>query len=529
MYIPPNTGVIILQRVPLDMTYDHTLYFESEFDQHTYFARKRKFQLPNQYYQRANRNYIRVEIRTEDLYDCNYLMFRNEALGKKWFYAFITEVNYINNKVTEIEYVIDVMQTWYFDYELEQCFIERQHTETDNVGDNLIQEDLDLGDDYVDEGVYWFTDISKCTTGVILATRTPDNLDPVPSLVYGVYCPLYIKIGKTQSEDPEESLTLTIQKFINNGIEDAIVCVYMIPDFISDINIDDVYAKPLDIPSRDFTIDRHDYTYFGDYHPKNNKMYTWPYLFINVTSSDGTSANFKFENFLDGGGIANFRIAGVPVTTPVLTTYPLKYLTTQESVRQLNDIEYALYCKAFPVCAWGGDLFKAWWAQNKTGVVLDAVTDAFGLMKATGSKEVGRAQGVLLADVTNFISTAARLNATPPQVHGKAQTDTLLQGLSRLGFRYYVKAVKPYFAQVIDEFFTRFGYAIHTTRKPNIHARQEFTYIKTVGCMITHSIPQDAITAICNIYDNGITFWVNPDHVGDYSVDNKLLTERSDG
>ena len=163
----------------------------------------------------------------------------------------------------------------------------------------------------------------------------------------------------------------------------------------------------------------------------------------------------------------------------------------------------------------------------KTGVVLDAVTDAFGLMKATGSKEVGRAQGVLLADVTNFISTAARLNATPPQVHGKAQTDTLLQGLSRLGFRYYVKAVKPYFAQVIDEFFTRFGYAIHTTRKPNIHARQEFTYIKTVGCMITHSIPQDAITAICNIYDNGITFWVNPDHVGDYSVDNKLLTERS--
>ena len=122
MYVYPNTNVKILHNIPLDNGYRNTLYFATKQAQTQYFTGKVKHNFVQCTYQRANSNVIKVGIKVEDLYDCNYLMFQNESFGNKWFYAFILEVNYVNNDVSEIKYEIDVMQTWFFDYTLEQCF-----------------------------------------------------------------------------------------------------------------------------------------------------------------------------------------------------------------------------------------------------------------------------------------------------------------------------------------------------------------------------------------------------------------------
>ena len=75
-------------------------------------------------------------------------------------------------------------------------------------------------------------------------------------------------------------------------------------------------------------------------------------------------------------------------------------------------------------------------------------------------------------------------------------------------------------AKMIDDYFTRFGYAIKKTQIPNRNARPHWTYVKTIGCVIEGSCPADVEATICSIYDNGITFWNNPDEIGDYSLDN---------
>lgn len=153
MYIAPNTNIYILHNVPLDNTYRNTLYFESVSKQFGYFGSKTKYTLNNQSYQRVNRNRIRIEKTAEDLYDCNYIMFQNKAFGDKWFYAFITRpAEFVNTLVSEIEYEIDVLQTWSFDYTLKPCFVEREHSETDNAGDNTVPENLELGE-YVLDGL----------------------------------------------------------------------------------------------------------------------------------------------------------------------------------------------------------------------------------------------------------------------------------------------------------------------------------------------------------------------------------------
>ena len=112
--IQPNTIIRLLHNVPLDNKYTDTLYWETASHQHANMLSLTKYTFTEQTYQRVNRNRLRVQRCADDIYDCNYLMFQNTAFGNKWFYAFITKVEYINNITSEIEYEIDDMHKGYY-------------------------------------------------------------------------------------------------------------------------------------------------------------------------------------------------------------------------------------------------------------------------------------------------------------------------------------------------------------------------------------------------------------------------------
>ena len=119
MEIQPQSNIKLLHNVPLDTSYDHTIYFASSSAQYTYFAGLVKYNLTNQSYQRVNKGKARVAKCADDIYDCNYMMFQNTAFGSKWFYAYIKAIEYINNETSEIEFEIDPIQTWFFDFTIE--------------------------------------------------------------------------------------------------------------------------------------------------------------------------------------------------------------------------------------------------------------------------------------------------------------------------------------------------------------------------------------------------------------------------
>ena len=115
MYIQPNSTIRLLTGIPLDNTYAHTIYFANKNAQAEYFASKTKTgcTFNAQTYQRVNKGTMRLQVLADDIYDCNYLMFKNTSYGDRWFYAFITSIEYVSNIVSEISYEIDVMQTWF--------------------------------------------------------------------------------------------------------------------------------------------------------------------------------------------------------------------------------------------------------------------------------------------------------------------------------------------------------------------------------------------------------------------------------
>lgn len=153
MSVQPNSTIYLLKGCDLDKGYNHTFYWGGTADeikqkQYEYFISLAK---PNygtflqNTYQRSGKNSVRLQVLCDNIYDCNYIMFQNTNYGTKWFYAFIDEIKYINDNCTEIIYTIDDMQTWYTDYDLGECFVEREHSETDAIGDNICPETLQTG------------------------------------------------------------------------------------------------------------------------------------------------------------------------------------------------------------------------------------------------------------------------------------------------------------------------------------------------------------------------------------------------
>ena len=148
MAIAPNTDIILLKGVPLDNGYQHTLYFANTTAQYNHFNSTNYGQkrFVKNTYQRVNKNQLRIQINAEEINDYNYLMFRNTSYGSKWFYAFINGREYINDITTEVTYEIDDIQTYFIGSTLPHCFVEREHSITDNIGDNILPEPVEIGE-----------------------------------------------------------------------------------------------------------------------------------------------------------------------------------------------------------------------------------------------------------------------------------------------------------------------------------------------------------------------------------------------
>lgn len=164
--VPFLTNIILYKNVPLAPNYLDTIYFAGaglagQYQQaawfHTYEFKNYQYQM----FQRSGDNRCRVEGNPRQFTGVNYMSFKNvkdplTETGRPWF-AFVLDVEYVNENVVELVYEIDVMQTFMFDYDLLQCYVERQHSETDSVGDNLLKEPIAIGDYVLNEqstGVY---------------------------------------------------------------------------------------------------------------------------------------------------------------------------------------------------------------------------------------------------------------------------------------------------------------------------------------------------------------------------------------
>lgn len=523
--IAPNTTLILIPNIPFDNTYEHTVSYANREAQHKDLTSGDIITLSNLTYQCSGKNSIRVEKGVKDVLPYNYMCWKNTNYENKWWYAFITNVEYVNDNTTEIFYEIDVMQTFFlFDTTKEQSFIEREHSTTDGIGDNIVDEGI------VNVGEYIFENYGKLEsalddTSVIIASCGTSNIGFFNFDNSFTGCHFKCFSSKNVSAIAQE-LTTFIQK------PEEIVSIYIVPTLVvegltdssGDISSGSV-GNTFNLSATRIT----DTTPFGSNDdgtpaiPKNKKLYTYPYNFYHVDNGE-KELNLRYE-FFDNLKPEFECISSF--TQPVqIVLYPTGYKLAQ---RRTSDTNFAekLVLSNYPLCSFSYDSYKNWLATESVSIALNAIPSVINSVGAISQANAGDTSGAIGSGLTivnyalNTINQAYKQSIKADVMRGGTNTSTagIAHNLHNfLGSRVHI--TKEYM-QIIDDYFTMFGYACKRVKHITYRNRPHFNYVKTRGANLTSKCGNLYTRKMCDILDRGITFWMDSkSKVCNYNLDN---------
>ena len=330
MYIEPNSQVQFFSDIGISQNYDTALYFSSNNEKDAYFNNLDKIaSFSKVSYSRSNKGVIRLEANILALYDAGYMRFKNKSFENKWFYAFVDSVEYINNTTVEIKFTIDVLTTWMGTFKLGQCFVERQHTTSDGIGENIADEGLNLGD-YVVEGFHDYT--YDLTSNVIVFVESSESGGTGGGVTGGIYNGCQLKYFPSAEKANEH-----INELIDANKIDNVIKIYMVPAIYYTPN---TTGNPIEHYNQ--RIDNaKPYTSLDGYIPKNKKLFTYPYKYCEVTNSEGDRKDFKYEYFNTvpnnvSSGNYSFSHQAICASTTEALFMPINYKMQSMTSNQLQ-------------------------------------------------------------------------------------------------------------------------------------------------------------------------------------------------
>lgn len=564
----PNS-IIQIGRVPFDNSYRHTMTFESASAQEAYFASVCTQSLGRSDYTYVRqRNSVKVPFNAEQLYTYNYVMYKNANYGNKWFYAFIVGCNYLNDNATELELELDVMQTWYFDYTLEECFVEREHVSDDTIGAHTNPEP-EMPFNLTSNGRQTNTDLWD--KWVVVQTNAVPHYgnDTVPNgsdaVVGGWYhlCFSGSKYYAFDLDDGGHGADYGIFKFLQDmnraGAAESVSNIFMFPKSFAPSRGDDYGLQEDTVPVAQSVSTTRPASLDG-YAPRNNKLFTWPYCFCRLTDNNGGVSELKYELWEQSNGQYWLSLRTALDPDAKMVVVPSSYAGVQ------RNYENAL---SFPItqkCSWNYSSYQTWSAQNALGnnitfltnaamVAIPAARGIGAAAKVLGASAAPRAAGALASrgamvynpysvaaqkgmqvaasgwgglsigagalGLTNLASEVSRQSRVPDTQKGMTSGNTMYQ-LHIQTYNIDQMSVTNEYARIIDGFFDMYGYQVDSVKVPNRDGRASWNYVKCQNSCNRGNVPADDMARINAIYDSGITFWHTSD-VGNYSLANGIV------
>lgn len=544
-YITPNSTIQLMRAVPLTRDYKNTFYFASVLEQEAYFSNYTTSALTfnNQMYQKPNKNSIRLQFGPTDddvVLTCNYMRFKNTGFSSMWFYAFITGFERININVVEFTYEIDVIQSYYINsfYRLGSCYVEREHSKSDNVGENIVPEPVTVNEHILDDEN---TILGQGQTHYYvlmlgLTTLSSSSTNPVlnRSSATGYYSGYRYLIFTDPATLQSWLNSLTISDGIITGLfgnaDWSIEGCFSVPSTLinESVLVDGVYLA--DANAKVSTVSYPRPNTVNGYEPRNRKLLTHPYIFCRVNCVTNEN-DFKYENFTSSGDVVNpqFRCICTLNPEPSVTVMPLAYENSDRP-------ELATSCANFPVVNIHQSGFLSGIGRH-IGQIGKSALQSIAKILSVSSLSAMKMEGA--NTVYNDISSSAvrgasesiqKINApisidSSQNISGHASNE--LAGVivdNRWKVTFEKMSIKRELAERIDSFFDKYGYKTDKVKVPELQTsgmyRQNWVYLKTEGCILLNPLmPSDDAEKIRSIYDSGITFW-KPAAFGNYSLSN---------
>lgn len=543
--VTPSSDLYLLQ-CPIEIDNKNQINFANTTTQYNYFFGLNKIGATNFSYQRKDST-IRYPAHIDSIRHFNYVMYRNDNYSNKWFYAFIEEMEYLNDSTTLIKIKTDVYQTWQFDLTFKRCFVEREHVNDDTIGKHTLDEGLPTGEPIINDTLDYSVGSVDGDSQRFVAqvTQLPDGVE-VPNAyknrVYnGIPQGCYFVIM-----DQASSLTKFTRWYDKKGQANAIVAMFIAPRLLVNSAVyknytigDGVGSTRLGfMPS---TFGTYNFPAVGPtysstlngYSPKNRKMYCYPYSYLRVSNNCGSEVVYKWEDWQDPTH-TDFYVRGVLCQGCSIRLIPHLYKGNDPS---LQAYDYGLNLGKFPILSWSSDYYLNWQAQNGKNNELHM---QMGIVSGVGQM-VGGVGGILENNVGQGISslTGGAMNIedsivdaiherniaqlTPDQVRGNTNNGDLSYSIQKTCFTFSKMSCRREYAVMIDSFFSMFGYKVNEVKVPNITGRSNWNYVRTKGCNIIANIPQEDLDEIKAMFDSGITIWHKTAYFLDYSKNNPIV------
>lgn len=484
---------------------------------------------------------IDVGSQYDTLMPATRIAFKNPG-STKWWFGCVDHVEYVNDGVTRIHWVEDIFNNWWGNRHNTMKYVVREHTNDDTIGANTEPENVELGP-YVTTAT---TSLRPTLYGgkpdncAILVTSSefhgalgyslqelaPNTTYHVPGFYGGLFFPYY---WFQTFPDPAGKVSDTaklLQDYVQAGKEADIVGAYMQPKNI--FALEDVYH----VPSQPSTAPRFPKTQIFNlaardlgYTPANNKLLTYPFVCC-VLSNLSDNAVLQYELFSSAptatvtGG---FGMDAYAIAAP--NGYAGKRVDNGRGVQ----------IGGWPLLSWTGDTFARWVAQNRGKTTASLInTWIVGAAQIAAGNVAGGAMGI----GGSALSTIGAVNdaiAAPNNSYGAKNAQNVLavtnQGETSasggspavLGFYSFCQAIRPEYAKIIDDHFTRLGYATNRLKTPNFFGRKKFNFVQLANPSTRGAMPQYAKDYFDRCLSHGVTLW-HDINVGDYYGSNAIVT-----
>lgn len=526
MAIIPNTTIYLIKS-PIELDQHNQVNFATEEAQFNYFMSLPKLEVENYTYQRKDST-IRMSGVREDLQYYNYVIYQNESHGiAKYYYAFIEDLQYINDNMTAIKIKTDVFQTFMFDYEWKPSFVEREHVADDTKGLHTVPEGLQIGEyvidgvTNVDYGQYWI-----CMMVSDFPEDSFHNNSSIPNQCYnGIPSGCYLMVFPNDSQGLA-NIRKWVAAYDNASRADAIVSLFMVPKtFLGLIPVSVQFNSNLgaEMPQTSYSVYDIATTTISQgsnldgYVPKNNKLFTYPYSYFYITNNCGGEAEYRWEDF---AGNPSFDTKGVYGQGCSIKTYPTNYKKDGFN----GGYNYGISAGKLPICSWNSDSYTNWLSQNGANSFWNAASPvATAPLKAMQGDVAGGLTSMLNSTVGAVIEVD-RAKKVPDQARGNLNMGDLNFSFGKEEPSFYKMTIRNEYAKIVDDFFTMYGYKVNRLKVPETTSRTYWNFVKTIGANIIGDFPQTDLEELKQIFNNGVTIWHDPSKFLDYSQNNTIVS-----
>ena len=149
-----STKIELFSNLSFPLDNSHVRRFASLSTQTAYFDSLPKTTLENFVYTRVD-NYdftFNVTGKIQGSQQWGYMRLKNLFDGNRWYYCFITKVEYVDDNTVKVYGSLDFYQTYVFDMTILESLVERQHERLYQSNGlpvlNTVDEGLDYGSEY---------------------------------------------------------------------------------------------------------------------------------------------------------------------------------------------------------------------------------------------------------------------------------------------------------------------------------------------------------------------------------------------